>query len=281
MGRQWVACWVLLAVSACGAPPDAREVEAPGHDRGACDATARPLTFVHQVRTKMFIDEVKPIPEACNVEAIIGPAPEPTAPAEAHEAWGARVAAYTAFCWSTNKTIFDQPADGGLRTPLDARIFANVGVAFTCEPGRDKPTWSRVSEIGRAGGTELAVFQGIANPIDIADDLTHSGRYAFVSSGKPSPKLELAFDLHRYRKNTEIWHRWAGSVACITDPAGNPGARARGGFTRTTAFPSHRAYLWATDKQGRDRELGVLQTIAQREFSNLWFLPSKPAVGSP
>jgi hypothetical protein len=272
---------LAAACLACSASGDAREAPPPNADREGCDAAPRPLTFVHQIRTKMFIDEIKPIPAACNAEAIIGPRPDPSAPAETHDAWGARVAAYTAFCWMTNKTMFDQPADGALRTPLDARIFANVGIAFTCEPGRETPTWSRVTEIGRAGGKELAVFQGIANPIDIADDITRSGRYAFVSSGRPATLIEPSFDVHRYRATSEIWHRWAGSVKCATDPAGNAVARARGGFSRATTFPTHLAYLWSPDRQGRDREVNVLQTIAQREFSNLWFLAPKPAVGNP
>lgn len=280
----WVrSCLVtLLAATACAESEHVRTVEtAPAGDRDSCDASPRSLTFIHQIRTKMFIDEVKPIPAACNSAAVIGPPPETTAPDEAHAAWVARKAAFVVFCASTNLSFFDKPADGALREPLDARILANVGVAFTCEPGQKKPVWSNVTEIFRAAGTELVVFQGTADPVEVANDITGTGRYAFLSSGRPSNKLELAFDGQKYRKNTSIWHRWAGDVECTIDPLGNLGARSRGRFSHATGFPTHRAYLWATDKSGKDKQVSVLQTVAQGNFSNLWFLADKPPVGTP
>jgi len=179
----------------------------------------------------------------------------------------ARRAAYQSFCMLTS--LGEEPPNGDLIEPLDARIRAGVDVRFTCEAGRAMPIDSDITSLPTGSGWEGGIVKGISNPTATRNDLTTNGTFAYVASGHPHPIIEPSFQVFKQRANTDIWHRVSGTVTCGSDAAGYPTASVDTRLTRTW-FPSHRVFF----RTPRDApSFSIIFDQPQRLFSDLWRLP--------
>lgn len=233
-----------------------------------CSANCRyELSVTKQIRTKMFIGPIGI--SGCDPIAVVNPFPSAT--------YGLRIAAFLSFCIATDLSFGENPVEGDLFIPLDARVASIVDIQWTCESGNPIPTIGSVTPVVTVGGPEPLGFAGVANPIITANSIAVDGSWAFVSSGRPNSSLESAFQAFRVRENADIWHRVDGSVACGTDGDGLPTADLAVRFAPHTRFPSHRSYLYDINPSTFN---GILETANQDAFSNLWFLPPRPVVAS-
>src|SRR5499433_497365 len=174
------------------------------------EGTAQVLTFDRQVRTKMFINTI-PL-SMCDPVGVLGP---PTGPA-----WLAKSAAYIALCKRTS--LGENPPNGEIYSPLDARNLAIVSFRWQCQVGSFIPVnLGQVTPVGAFAGME-GPFMGTANPIATANQILADGTWGFVASGHPSLFVEPAFQAMRIRFRTNIWHRAAGRMSCGVDGRGNP-----------------------------------------------------------
>src|SRR5262249_30618980 len=134
-----------------------------------------------------------------------------------------------------------------------------------------------VTPIATIGGPEPFKQTGAANPILIRNDILTDGTWAMVSSGHPARILEIGFQEHRLRSNTNIWHRLSGKITCGTDAEGTPTFTVDTQFTDATKFPSHRSYLYDAPAGGEPKFVRIQNSLRQGTFSNLWFLPPIPS----
>jgi hypothetical protein len=230
----------------------------------APEGEAQMLTFNRQVRTKMFIANI-PL-NMCDPVGVLGP---PTGPG-----WLARSAAFIAFCKATS--LGENPPNGEIYSPLDARNLAIVSFRWQCQVGSSIPVnLGQVTPVGAFPGME-GPFTGVANPIATANQILADGSWRFVASGHPSPFVEPAFQAQRIRFRTDIWHRASGSMSCGVDGRGNP-TSTMNFMLSTTHFPSHRSYLYDSNVNPAAFQR-IVHNKAQGLFSNLWYLPP---VGAP
>ena len=184
-------------------------------------------------------------------------------------AFQARRAAYQAFCQATS--LGEDPPNGDIHNPLDARIRAGVGIDWTCEAGRSTPLEANITAIATEGGWEGPV-KGVVNATAIRNNLVQSGTFGYVASGHPHPLVETAFQAFRLRNQPDIWQRITGSVSCDTNASGHPTAVLSTNIMRSP-FPSHRLW-WKRDANSAPR---LLFDQGQGLFSQLWSLPAVPA----
>jgi hypothetical protein len=263
--KQTIACIATIALAAplSGCLDDPPPPETPGEAAQAQQAAPPPprvLTFSEALRSKLFINGV-PF-GTCNHAAVVGLVALPE-----------RIAAYLAFCKMTDLNYQENPPNGNPVNPLDARILGIATAQWRCQVGNAAPIApANARGAGSVGGMEPLGLVGVANNVAIRDNILLNGTWGFVTSGKPNPLAEPAFQAHSFRANPDIWNRVQTSISCGVDAAGRPMSTKFYTLT-STFFPSHKVWSHTPSNAAAG---ALLFNVAQRNFSDLWSLPPIP-----
>jgi hypothetical protein len=232
----------------------------------AAPAAAIVATFSMRFEDKLFINTI-PL-ASCGPGAVLG-FPGPNYPAQ--------LAAYIAFCKATS--LGENPPNGAIVAPLDARIRGGVDVTWRCDttalPKPIGPTG--VAPLAGAGGPEgplILGIVGIVNPTLIRDQIVANTTFGAVISGHPNPWVEPLFQAQRLRGQPDIWHRLTGAITCGVDARGMPTSTVNLTLL-STPFPSHR--VWYRSPIAAPAPGALILNVPQGAFSALWFLPPIPA----
>lgn len=236
-------------VSACVDSPASDQ-----HDQCAPPVAPMQLNFSVKLSTKLFINNIA-IPGQCGAGAVLGVFGAP------------RLPAYLAFCAATS--LGENPPTDANVAPLDARILGVATLRWTCVANNPVPQNVAIAGGGSVGGMEGPGLVGIAHPMRVA---ARGAAFGMVTSGRPNPLAEPAFQFFRPRLRPDIWNKLSGAITCGTDAQGRPTSNYNLNLLRTR-FPSHK--VWTRTPAGVGP--AVLRfNAAQGNLSSLWFLPPIP-----
>jgi hypothetical protein len=228
-------------------------------------ASAQILTFRPKYESKLFINNIPGADCRASALRVVG-----VGVGVVHLA---KLAAFVPFCIAGS--LGENPPNGAIVAPLDARIRGEVTLGFRCQAGNPLPLGPTAVTPGpTAGGPEPLGRVGVVNPPATRDNLAANGGWGFVLSGHPHPLLEPAFWAFRVRVRPDIWHKFHATVTCGVDARGLP-TYTINRTTIATWFPSHKVWFYpgpATPPPG-----ALNTNLAQRSFGDLWFLPAIPA----
>jgi hypothetical protein len=214
------------------------------------------LTFSVKLSSKLFINGV------------------PTCGANPNIFGGlASFAAWRAFCAATAAKYAENPPADNAPVPLDARILGVATARWNCQAGNPTPVGPALAAGGGSVGGMEGPLVGIANAMGIRDNLLLNGTWGMVTSGRPNPIAEPAFQAIFPRVRPDIWNKIATTTTCGVDAQGRPTATSVYNFTGTW-FPSHR--VWRRSPMANPAA-AVLFNLPQRALSDLWALPAVPA----
>ncbi|MBI3896854.1 MAG: hypothetical protein HY308_01000 [Gammaproteobacteria bacterium] len=230
-------------------------------------AQAQPpiLTFTPKYESKLFINTIPAADCPASATRVVGAGPGLIA--------AANRAAFRAFCRATS--LGENPPNGAVVNPLDARIRGQVDLSFRCQAGNPLPLAPTAVTPGpTAAGPEAPLINGIVNAPVARDNLAATGGWGFVLSGHPNPIVEPAFQALAARARSDIWHKFDATVTCGVDARGLP-TYTIARTTLYTFFPSHKVWFYAGPATPAPGNLNP--NIGQRSFGDLWFLPAIPA----
>ena len=223
------------------------------------------LTFQPKYESKLYINNIPIIDCGPSAVRVVGGGAGP--------ATRAKRAAFVVFCRATS--LGENPPNGAIVNPLDARIRGEVQLSFRCQVGNPLPLAPTSVTAGpTAGGPEGPGIVGVVNPPTTRNNLAANGGWGFVLSGHPNRLVEPAFQFFRARANPDIWHKFRATVTCGVDARGLPTATINRTMIRTW-FPSHKVWFYAGPATAPPGAL--VNNRAQRSFGDLWFLPVVPA----
>ncbi|MEO8112859.1 MAG: hypothetical protein ABI655_00665, partial [Phenylobacterium sp.] len=220
-------------------------------------------TFSVRFEDKLFINTI-PL-ASCGPGAVLG-FPGPNYPAQ--------LAAYLTFCKATS--LGENPPNGAIVAPLDARIRGGVDVTWRCDTtALPKPVGpTGVAPLAGAGGPEgpLALgLKGIVNVTPVRDQIAANTTFGAVVSGHPNPWVEPLFQAQRLRARPDIWNKLTGAITCGVDGRGMPTSTVNLTLL-STLFPSHR--VWYRAPIAAPGPGALIFNVPQGAFSALWFLPA-------
>jgi hypothetical protein len=266
---RWTGSVLVLAATAYGCSPEDKDPGREGSDEAEAVMCAAPppppavLTFSYRLASKLFINNIgigDCIASTGIVPVLMGiPGFDQ-----------ARQAAFFAFCRATS--LGENPPSDANVAPLDARILSIGTGSWQCRAGQAAPFGGNFRGGGSVGGPEGPLV-GIANAPAVRDQINANGSFGLVSSGRPNPLAEPAFQGFRPRLRADIWNKVTAQITCGVDARGMPTANLNlnAWFTR---FPSHKIWRRTPANAAATR---LLFNRPQGSFSNLWWLPAIPA----
>ena len=256
---------IALALTLLGSLPGCHDQQVMPRIASSHHALCGPptLTFSVRLASKMFINTIPAANCASSAFRMYGP---PLTPAIV-----AQHAAFATFCKATS--LGENPPSDAAVVPLDARVLSIGTATWQCQAGNAAPFNGSFVGGGSVGGPEGPLV-GIANAPGIRDNINANGTFALVSSGRPNPLAEPAFQALAFRARADIWNRTTAAITCGTDDNGQPTSSINWALAGRTLFPSHKIFRRTPANAPAPV---LLFNVAQGLFSNLWSLPAIPA----